>query len=212
MFKIKNHYFFKKEEKLLSDIFYRSNSSNRPPSLPLRCNLITAFLEISIAVNIRSFKTNRYILSFTNSSFSKSSKRREKIHAKAIFHCVFVIVYDQKLPETTLKLWCSCTEDDYVAIRMQWCWSFPGGSVVKKSACQCRRPGFNPWPGKIPRAMEQLSPCAPLSLCPGARALRQEKPPQWEAHTPQLESSPRSPQLEESLCSKEAPAQPKINE
>ena len=28
---------------------------------------------------------------------------------------------------------------------------FPGGTVVKKkSACQCRRHGFDPWIGKIP--------------------------------------------------------------
>ena len=30
----------------------------------------------------------------------------------------------------------------------------------KEPACQCRRRGFNPWSGKIPRAAEQLSPCA----------------------------------------------------
>ena len=36
---------------------------------------------------------------------------------------------------------------------------FPGGSVVK-TACQCRRHGFDPWSGKIPHAAEQLSPCA----------------------------------------------------
>ena len=29
----------------------------------------------------------------------------------------------------------------------------------KESTCQCRRHGFNPWSRKIPRAMEQLSPC-----------------------------------------------------
>ena len=28
--------------------------------------------------------------------------------------------------------------------------SFPGGSVVKESACQCRRRGFDPWVRKIP--------------------------------------------------------------
>jgi len=28
---------------------------------------------------------------------------------------------------------------------------FPGGSVVKESACQCRRHRFDPWVGKIPR-------------------------------------------------------------
>ena len=27
---------------------------------------------------------------------------------------------------------------------------FPGGSVGKESACQCRRFGFNPWVGKMP--------------------------------------------------------------
>ena len=29
-------------------------------------------------------------------------------------------------------------------------WGFPGGSDGKESACQCRRPRFNPWVGKIP--------------------------------------------------------------
>ena len=27
---------------------------------------------------------------------------------------------------------------------------FPGGSVVKQSACNAERPGFDPWVGKIP--------------------------------------------------------------
>ena len=36
---------------------------------------------------------------------------------------------------------------------------FPGGSVVKESACQCRRHRFNTWIGKIPwRRKWQLSP------------------------------------------------------
>ena len=43
---------------------------------------------------------------------------------------------------------------------------FPGGSVVKKCACQCKRHRFDPWSWKIPQAVEQLSPCATvLSLC-----------------------------------------------
>ena len=29
----------------------------------------------------------------------------------------------------------------------------------KESACQCRRPRLDSWSGKIPHAMEQLSPC-----------------------------------------------------
>ena len=28
-------------------------------------------------------------------------------------------------------------------------WSFPGGSNGKESTCQCRRPRFDPWVGKI---------------------------------------------------------------
>ena len=35
---------------------------------------------------------------------------------------------------------------------------FPGGSVVK-NACQCRGCGFDPWSGKIPHAVGQLSLC-----------------------------------------------------
>ena len=40
---------------------------------------------------------------------------------------------------------------------------------------------------------------------------QQEKPPQWEAHVPQRESSPCSGPLEKSPSSNEDPAQPKIN-
>ena len=31
-----------------------------------------------------------------------------------------------------------------------WRWRFPCGSAGKESACQCRRPLFDPWVGKIP--------------------------------------------------------------
>ena len=39
------------------------------------------------------------------------------------------------------------------------------------------------------------------SVCPTACGLQQEKPPQWETHALQLESSPHLRQLEESPCS-----------
>ena len=66
---------------------------------------------------------------------------------------------------------------------------FPGGSVVK-TACQCRRHGFDPWSGKIPHAAEQLSPCAttiepvlkssgvstPEPMCHNYRSLRALEP------------------------------------
>ena len=88
----------------------------------------------------------------------------------------------------------------------------------KESACQCTRRGFDLWSGKIPHAMEQLSPCATTTwvcalepgnrnfwshvpqlltpTCPRAGAPQREKPLQREAHTPWLESNLRSPWLE----------------
>jgi len=44
-----------------------------------------------------------------------------------------------------------------------------------------------------------------------ACALQQEKPSQWEACAPQLESSPYLVQLEKAHMQKQRPAQPKIN-
>ena len=35
---------------------------------------------------------------------------------------------------------------------------FPGGTT-DETACQCKRHGFDPWSGKIPQALEQLSRC-----------------------------------------------------
>ena len=97
----------------------------------------------------------------------------------------------------------------------------------KESACQCRGHGFCPWSRKIPYTAEQLISCTtttePVLQSPGtttaeptcwtteACAPQQEKPPQWEARAPQLESSPCSPQLEKSPCSNEDPVQPKID-
>ena len=76
---------------------------------------------------------------------------------------------------------------------LQNVWWCSGG----ESTCQCGGHGFDPWSGRIPHAAEQLSPvhynywaCAlePTShnywaRVPRARALQQEKPPQWEART-----------------------------
>ena len=39
-------------------------------------------------------------------------------------------------------------------------WGLPWWSSGKESTCQCRVHGFDPWSGKIPHAMEHLSPCA----------------------------------------------------
>ena len=86
----------------------------------------------------------------------------------------------------------------------------------KESASQCRRHGFDPWSGKIPRAAEQRSPQATTaepeltarelqllkSVNARAHALQPERPPLGEAC---------SPKLDKSLCSSEDPAQSKIN-
>ena len=100
--------------------------------------------------------------------------------------------------------------------------SFLGG---KESSRQCRRRGFDPWSGKIPPGLEQLSPCPtsigpgaqepgshnygarelqlPKLVCSGAYASQQENPLQREARAPQPENSSRSPKLEKSLRSNE---------
>ena len=84
----------------------------------------------------------------------------------------------------------------------------------KEYASQCRRHRFEPWVRKIPHAVEQLSPCAtmiePALWSLGAATIKVCTPKSpssaaGEAHTRQPESSPGSPQPEESPCSQEAP-------
>ena len=54
-------------------------------------------------------------------------------------------------------------------------------------------------------ALQLLEP-----VCLEPRPQQQENPLQWEAHSLQLESSPRSPQLEKSPLSNKDPEQPEI--
>ena len=91
-------------------------------------------------------------------------------------------------------------------------WWFSG----KESTCQCWRHRFSLCSRKIPHATAQLSLCTTAiepvlwswrtttteptrhnywSLCILEPVLHDEKPPQWEAQVPQLESSPCSLQL-----------------
>ena len=51
-----------------------------------------------------------------------------------------------------------CFAQSKLRKRTSWCFS------VWESTCHCRRHGFHPWSGKIPRAVEQLSPCT-QTLC-----------------------------------------------
>ena len=88
---------------------------------------------------------------------------------------------------------------------------FPGGSVVKNLPANAGETGLIPDLGRshMPRSNEAHEPQL-LSLAqePGSC---NEKPPQWEASTLQLESRPHLPNLEKSPCSNKDTAQPKIN-
>ena len=80
---------------------------------------------------------------------------------------------------------------------MIWLLNFPSGPVVKNPPANVGDTDLIPAPGRShmqwsnKACMLQL-----LTLSAAARALQQEKPLQWEAHTPQLESSPCSLQPE----------------
>ena len=77
-----------------------------------------------------------------------------------------------------------------------WLKSLSGDSLaaaVKNLSCNARdRHGFHPWSGKIPRAVELLSPGATPTEPehPGARALQREKPAPWEVCAPQWRVAP----------------------
>ena len=81
---------------------------------------------------------------------------------------------------------------------------FPGGLVVKSSPANAGDTG------SVPGLGTSISLWAAKPVCPGACARQQEKPPQREACAPQLGSSPRSPQQEQTLPSKEAQSSQKV--
>jgi len=79
-------------------------------------------------------------------------------------------------------------------------WEDPSCRRAKKHvhhncwACTLEPGNHNHWVhlSQLPKPAHSTA-CAP----------QQEKPPQWEAHTMQLENSSQSPQIEKSLCSDE---------
>ena len=86
---------------------------------------------------------------------------------------------------------------------------FPGGSVVKNPLTRAKDMGLSP--GLERSHVPQSIRAHPRTVTTDARvldcALQQEKPPQGEASTPQLDSSPHAPQLEKGPRSSEDPAQ-----
>ena len=103
-------------------------------------------------------------------------------------------------------------------------WWFSGW----ESACQCRGHGFDPWSGRFPHVVEQLSPMChnywastlePVShnywvpvlqllkpTAPTAHALQQEKLPQWEAHAPQRRTAPTCSKLKKAQEQQQRPS------
>ena len=77
--------------------------------------------------------------------------------------------------------------------------NFPDGPVVKNPRTNAEDTGSIPGLGRSHIATEQLSLCTTTEAhMPRAHA-PQEKPPEWAACAPQLESSPCLKQLERSL-------------
>ena len=146
---------------------------------------------------------------------------------------LFIIARTWKQPtcpsadEWIRKLWYIYTMEYYSAVKE---FDFLNFKIIrrlpwlsgKESACQWRRHRFNPWSGKVPYVAEQLSLGAttietvlqslgattteariPQSSCSATREATTRS-----LHTA-IKSSPRSPQLENNLHSKEDSAQPK---
>ena len=86
-------------------------------------------------------------------------------------------------------------------VQETWVWSLvredPTCHKAAKPVCH------HFWVALEPGGCNCWSPCA--------HAAQQENPLQWEAQTPQLDSSPCFPQLEKSPHSNEDPERPKIN-
>ena len=82
-------------------------------------------------------------------------------------------------------------------------WGLPWWCSGWESACQCREHGFEPWSGRIPRAAEQLGPCAttaePARLEPVLRNKRGrdgERPAHRDEEWPPLAVTRESPRTE----------------
>ena len=72
-----------------------------------------------------------------------------------------------------------------------------------ESACQCRGHGFEPWSGKIPHAVEQLSPCATATehahlepVLRNGRGRDSERPAHRDEERPPLAATRESPRTE----------------
>ena len=87
----------------------------------------------------------------SNNKSRRWSKESKLLHGK-IQNVQFSTKYYKAYKETR-----KYGSDEW--IKKTWA-GFPGGAVVKNPPANAGGHGFEPWSGKIPRAAEQLSPCA----------------------------------------------------
>ena len=132
---------------------------------------------------------------------------------KSIKTCNFRWVINLK--EGSKKGWESQPSIFYI-LQRETILGFPGCSVVKNPPANAADTGSIPESGRSyilssSRAKSRNYWAHVLQLlkpaCPRARALQQEKAPQWEAWAPHLASSPHSLQLEKSPWNSEDLAQ-----
>ena len=121
--------------------------------------------------------------------------------------------------------------ENYTSSYIINCLELPLWLSGKEFTCQFRRHRFDPWAGKIPGAVEQVSPCTTTTTKPELQSLetattepaccsyRGPSVPEPchlkrghhnEKLVHSVRSSSCSPLLEKSLCSNKDPAQPNI--
>ena len=83
-------------------------------------------------------------------------KDKQEINLLLIFRTVTVRAYLLFAP-FLLRLWEQGKYHEEINAGLFWWLS------GKESTSHCRRHRFDPWSGKIPHAVEQISPCAPTT-------------------------------------------------
>ena len=93
----------------------------------------------------------------------------ESFHLCSVFHFIihiYLLNQENSLLVLPLSLLALASLFDYLKKKKYTISDFHGGTVDKNFACPCRGHRFDPWSGKIPHAMKQLSLFAEL-LKPG---------------------------------------------
>ena len=126
--------------------------------------------------------------------------------------CVNKMVLSLFLKFSTATLHFSHSESAFTFLKESGHWNFPGGPLVKNLPAHAGDMGLMPRLGRlhVPQGNQAMH-CSYWAHAPGARAFQQEKPPQWEAHAPQLQSSPRLWQLVKAHMQRQRPSTAKNN-